>query len=31
MIHCFYAMTDIFDDGHDVYVLIRSELQTISA
>jgi len=30
MIHCFYAMTDLFDDGHDVYELIRSELQTIN-
>jgi len=29
MIHCFYAMTDMFEDGHDVYDLIRKELQSI--
>ncbi|MFC5470250.1 alpha/beta hydrolase [Cohnella suwonensis] len=27
MIHTFYAMTDIFEDGHDVYELIRDRLQ----
>ncbi|CAG7637051.1 alpha/beta hydrolase fold domain-containing protein [Paenibacillus allorhizosphaerae] len=27
MIHLFYAMTDVFDDGNDVYDLIRQELQ----
>lgn len=26
MIHLFYTMTDVFDDAHDVYELIRREL-----
>ncbi|MFB9328884.1 alpha/beta hydrolase [Paenibacillus aurantiacus] len=26
MIHLFYALTDVFDDGHDVYALIAREL-----
>ena len=29
MIHLFYAMTDLFDDGHDVYDLIRRALRKI--
>lgn len=28
MIHLFYALTDVFDDGHDVYALIARELGT---
>lgn len=27
MIHTFYALTDVFEEGHDVYSLIRKELQ----
>ncbi|WP_435168813.1 hypothetical protein [Paenibacillus glycanilyticus] len=27
MIHTFYALTDVFEDGHDVYLLINNELQ----
>ncbi|MFC5404866.1 alpha/beta hydrolase [Cohnella soli] len=27
MIHTFYALTDIFEDGHDVYELVRDRLQ----
>ncbi|GMK41207.1 esterase [Paenibacillus sp. CCS19] len=26
MIHTFYAMTDVFEEGHDVYALINEEL-----
>lgn len=26
MIHLFYAMTNMFEDGHDVYHLINEEL-----
>lgn len=26
MIHTFYAMTDVFEDGHDVYAMINEEL-----
>lgn len=29
MIHLFYAMTDVFEDGHDVYTLINEELQKL--
>ncbi|WP_028549627.1 alpha/beta hydrolase [Paenibacillus sp. UNC451MF] len=29
MIHLFYAMTDVFEDGHDVYTLIEKELRTL--
>lgn len=29
MIHLFYAMTDVFADGNDVYELIRRELRTL--
>lgn len=29
MIHMFYAMTDVFEDGHDVYSLINEELQKL--
>lgn len=29
MIHMFYALTDLFDDGEDVYKTIRQELQSI--
>ncbi|GIN74901.1 alpha/beta hydrolase [Bacillus sp. J14TS2] len=28
MIHLFYALTDIFDDGNDVYDVIRDQLST---
>ncbi|MFC4098995.1 alpha/beta hydrolase [Paenibacillus xanthanilyticus] len=28
MIHLFYALTDVFDDGHDVYAFIARELDT---
>ncbi|WP_282940196.1 alpha/beta hydrolase [Paenibacillus sp. RC67] len=28
MIHLFYAMTDVFEDGHDVYDLIARQLRT---
>ncbi len=27
-IHTFYALTDVFEDGHDVYTLINKELQS---
>ncbi|WP_248757372.1 hypothetical protein [Paenibacillus sp. ATY16] len=27
MIHTFYALTDVFEDGNDVYLLINNELQ----
>lgn len=27
-IHTFYALTDVFEDGHDVYSLINKELQS---
>ena len=30
MIHGFYAMTDLFDDGHSVYEDIRSMLYSVS-
>ncbi|MCP1308754.1 alpha/beta hydrolase [Paenibacillus tyrfis] len=29
MIHLFYAMTDVFPDGNDVYDLIRRQLRTL--
>jgi acetyl esterase len=29
MIHCFYALTDLFDDGNDVYELIRKQLHAL--
>ncbi|TBL75750.1 alpha/beta hydrolase [Paenibacillus thalictri] len=29
MIHMFYAMTDVFEDGHEVYALINEELQRL--
>lgn len=29
MIHLFYAMTDVFEEGHDVYDLINRELQSL--
>lgn len=29
MIHMFYAMTDVFEDGHDVYSMINKELQRL--
>ncbi|MBP1962819.1 acetyl esterase/lipase [Paenibacillus aceris] len=29
MIHLFYAMTDMFEDGHEVYELINSELRAL--
>ncbi|NOU85686.1 alpha/beta hydrolase fold domain-containing protein [Paenibacillus sp. LMG 31460] len=29
MIHLFYAMTDVFEDGHDVYTLINEELRKL--
>ncbi|TVX96898.1 alpha/beta hydrolase [Cohnella terricola] len=30
MIHLFYAMTDVFEDGHDVYDLIKRNLQSLN-
>ena len=30
MIHMFYAMTDVFEDGHDVYTLIQEELYKLN-
>ncbi|MCR8644329.1 alpha/beta hydrolase [Paenibacillus sp. N1-5-1-14] len=29
MIHLFYALTDVFEEGHDVYDLIRDELREL--
>ncbi|MFE5322189.1 hypothetical protein ACFQ88_26285 [Paenibacillus sp. NPDC056579] len=31
MIHLFYAMTDVFSDGNDVYEWIRLQLRTLDA
>ena len=30
MIHMFYAMTDVFEEGHDVYTLIQEELYKLN-